>query len=527
MNFPRYSSLYARFHGCTSFRIEDFTVILDFADESFTNWSLLHLYRFDRLTTDAKHTFAEALKVFFKTEAPLTVACEHDSWTAVLGNSKIIMPSLEDSATFQLYATPYFVSDPSLVAAYLQGVARAASDYIFMYKNCVLYLDKNDLPSPGGCYFEPSETCPKSLYRICLISNEPMQQVLSVGSEWKTRRDVITLPFLTQENIALPKMIPFQPVKDFHLPDERAISAGVIQKRLSMRHPYCLIQDVLSSYYRSYLLAHEGQESETVLQNVGLIIEWPLRLMFDGTRPNSKEEKSFVALAVNGRQPTRVLYVRYPYEVYTLYNEVPSTYWTPIHYISPILILDQTMEKVSVDGVVMGFMHQKSFFCFSFPVLENRPTYDLNRNVQSLLTPADPSLLNDSSVRVLETFQYNSQYSLHRIQMKGVPLNAWCLTAAQNMSEYPTQRHLPRLVQEWLNFFEHHAGSRKMDLVDVSMIQMALTLSRHKICFQTKIDSKAKRKEKGNRITLSDDEITLSMGPEEAEVVNNLRLPMK
>ncbi|GFQ99829.1 uncharacterized protein TNCT_226591 [Trichonephila clavata] len=150
MNFPRYSSLYARFHGCTSFRIEDFTVILDFADESFTNWSLLHLYRFDRLTTDAKHTFAEALKVFFKTEAPLTVACEHDTWTAVLGNSKIIMPSLEDSATFQLYATPYFVSDPSLVAAYLQGVARAASDYIFMYKNCVLYLDKNDLPSPGG-----------------------------------------------------------------------------------------------------------------------------------------------------------------------------------------------------------------------------------------------------------------------------------------------------------------------------------------------------------------------------------------
>ncbi|GFW87080.1 uncharacterized protein TNCV_1923061 [Trichonephila clavipes] len=110
MNFPRYSCLYSRFHGCTSFRTEDYTVILDFADEPFKNWSLLHLYRFDRLTTDAKHTFAEALKVFFKTEAPLTLAWEHDSWTvcAVLGNSKIIMPSLEDVATFQLYATPYF-----------------------------------------------------------------------------------------------------------------------------------------------------------------------------------------------------------------------------------------------------------------------------------------------------------------------------------------------------------------------------------------------------------------------------------
>ncbi|GFQ70463.1 uncharacterized protein TNCT_233261 [Trichonephila clavata] len=217
MNFPRYSCLYSRFHGYTSFRTEDFTVILDFADEPFTNWSLLHLYRFDRLTTDAKHTFAEALKVFFKTEDPLNVACEHDSWTAVLGNSKIIMPSLEDAATFQLYATPYFVSDPSLVAAYLQGMARAANDYIFMYKNCVLYLDKNDLPSPGGCYFEPSQN--GSQYRICLLSNEPMQQVLSVASEWKTRRDVMTLPFLTQETIALPKMIPFQPVGFPYLPD--------------------------------------------------------------------------------------------------------------------------------------------------------------------------------------------------------------------------------------------------------------------------------------------------------------------
>ncbi|GFQ75768.1 uncharacterized protein TNCT_211461 [Trichonephila clavata] len=518
MNFPRYSCLYSRFHGCTSFRTEDFTVILDFADEPFTNWSLLHLYRFDRLTTDAKHTFAEALKVFFKTEDPLTVACEHDSWTAVLGNSKIIMPSLEDAATFQLYATPYFVSDPSLVAAYLQGMARAANDYIFMYKNCVLYLDKNDLPSPGGCYFEPSQN--GSQYRICLLSNEPMQQVLSVASEWKTRRDVMTLPFLTQETIALPKMIPFQPIGFPYLPDERAISAGVIQKRLSMRHPCCLIQDILASYYRSYLLAHEGQESETVLQNVGLIIEWPFRLMFDGTRPNAKDDKRFVALAVNGQLPTRVLYVRYPYDVYTLYNEVPSTHWTPIQYVSPVLTLE--MEKVSVDGVVIGFMYQNSFFCFSFPVLESRPTYDSNRNVQSVLTPANPSVLKECSV--LETFQYNTQYSLHRVQMKGVSLNAWCLTAAQNQSEYPTQRHLPKLVQQWLNFFENHAGSMKMDLVDVSMIQMALTLARHKICFETKIDSKAKRKQKGNRIMLSDNNITLSMGPEEAEVVNNLRL---
>ncbi|GFY67227.1 uncharacterized protein TNIN_228261 [Trichonephila inaurata madagascariensis] len=133
-----------------------------------------------------------------------------------------------------------------------------------MYKNCVLYLDKNDLPSPKWFYFEPSPNYSK--YRICLLSNEPMQQLLLVASEWKTHQDVMTLPFLTQETIALPKMIPFQSAGFPHLPDERVISAGVIQKRHSMHHPCCLIQDVLASYYRSYLLAHEGQESEMVLQ---------------------------------------------------------------------------------------------------------------------------------------------------------------------------------------------------------------------------------------------------------------------
>ncbi|GFR04655.1 uncharacterized protein TNCT_623481 [Trichonephila clavata] len=82
-------------------------------------------------------------------------------------------------------------------------------------------------------------------------------------------------------------------------------------------------------------LLTKAKNRKRVLQNVGLIIEWPFRLMFEGTRPNAKDGKSFVALAVNGQQPTRVLYVRYPYDVYTLYNEVPSTHWTPIQYVSP------------------------------------------------------------------------------------------------------------------------------------------------------------------------------------------------
>lgn len=520
MNFPRYGSLYSRFHGCTSYRLEDNIIILDFVDMPFDNWAILHFYKYDVLRIDAQQAFIQAFKVFSKTEAPITIACLKDSWTGLLGNSKIFMPMEEKAATFQLYATPYFVKDPSLIAEYLQGIARPATDNIFLYKNCIMYLDKNDLPYPGGCYFQPTES--QALYRICFLSNEPMHHVLAVASEWKSRRDILTFSFLTKEALTRPKMIPFQPVGQPYLPEERAISTGMIQKRLAVHKPRSIIQDVLNSYYRSYLHAHDGEESPQVLNNLGIIMEWPLRVTFDGTRPNLQDEKAYVALAVNGQRPSRVLFVRYPYEVYTEFHEVPSTYWTPIHFVPTALILPDDMEKVSINSVVLGYVYKKAFFCFSYPVLEGRPTYECSRNVQSLLQVCAPNVLQQLNVRIAESFQLNTQHSLHRVQVTGVPFNAWCVT--QEASEFPTQRYLPRFVQEWVDFFETHIGSVKEDNVDISIIQMALTMARHKICFRIKIDPKAKRKQRANRIQLMDKEIELNMGVQEAEFINSHRV---
>ncbi|GFY68153.1 hypothetical protein TNIN_373171 [Trichonephila inaurata madagascariensis] len=131
-------------------------VILDLADEPFTNWSLYTCIGLIVLTTDAKQTFSEALKYFSK-QAPLTVACEQDSWTAVLRQLKLSCRLWKMRPRFNCNATPIL----------------------------------------------------------------------------------------------------------------------------------------------SYLLAHEGQNPETVLQNVGLIDEWPLRLMFDGTRPMPKTTKPFLILVTD------------------------------------------------------------------------------------------------------------------------------------------------------------------------------------------------------------------------------------
>lgn len=520
MNFPRYSSLYSRFHGCTSYRLEQNIIILDFVDMPFDNWTILHFYRYDVLRMDAQQAFIQAFKVFSKTEAPVTIACLKESWTALLGNSKTFMPMGEQSATFQLYATPYFVKDPGLITEYLQGIARPASDNIFLYKNCVMYLDKDDLPYPGGCYFQPTES--QNLYRICFLSSEPMHHVLAVASEWKSRRDILTLSFPTKEVVTRPKLIPFQPVGLPYLPEERAISTGTIQKRLSVHKPRSIIQDVINSYYRSYLHAHEGQESDQALRNLGIVMEWPYRVTFEGTRPNPPNEKVYVALAVNGQRPSRVLFVRYPYDVYTEFNEVPSTYWTLIYYVPKALVLPNGMEKVSVNSIVAGYVYKKAFFCFNNPLLEGRPTYECSRNVKYLLSVCAPHVLQESNVRLLESFQLNTQYSLHRVQMTGVPFNAWCVT--QETSEYPTQRYLPRFVQEWVDLFEKHIDSVKAEVVDVSIIQLALTMARHKICFRINIDPKAKREQRGNCILLTGKEIELRMGSQEADFVNSHRV---
>ncbi|GBN05073.1 hypothetical protein AVEN_117942-1 [Araneus ventricosus] len=386
----------------------------------FDPWAILHFYRYDVLRMDAQQPFVQVLKVFHKTEAPITIACLNDSWTALLGNFKSVMPMTEESATFQLYATPYIVKDPSLVAEYLEGISRVAGNHIFLYKNCVLYLEKNDLPYPGGCYFRPTGESSQNSYRICILSNEPVHHVLPAASEWKTRQDVTTQSFLTKEVMVRPKIIPFQPMGQLFSPYERAVSAVMIQKRLSVHKPFCLIQDVINSYYRSYLHAHDGQEAMHVLQNLGY----------------GKSKRRF-------RQS--------------------------------------------------GLHESERVFCFNHPVLEGRPTFEGSRNVKCLLSPCAPVVLTQYNVRVLESFQLNSQHSLRRVKMMGVPFSAWCVS--RESSEFPTQRHLQIFVQEWIDLFEKHISFAKEDMLDVTIIQMALTLARHKICFQTKIDPKDKRKQ--------------------------------
>ena len=507
MNFSRYCSIYSRFHGTTSYRTEQDIIILHLIEEPFNNWILLRMFRFDDIHKRPENGFVKALQMFLQSQAPLTVFCQSDTWIALLGGEKYITPIVPEHANFQMYATPYFVRDPSTLAAHMQA---HHSDTVFRYKNCIVYLDRQDLPYPGGCYFDSSTVTPSSLYRICVLSREPLSIALQVASEWKTRRDILTLPFPTTDATSIPAMITFQSIDPPYLPNERVLSTGNIQKRLSLYQPQCLIQDILLSYQRN--------TKPDSIQNVGIVVEWPLRIPFEGTRSNTTESsvhhKKFVALAANGFKPTRILLVRYPYEVYTEYSEVPAIPYMVFQFVSTILELPPEMEKVSVDSTVIGYKYENSFYCFSFPLLEGRPTADTSRHVDCLFTL--PKNLHPED-QIMYTFQIDDKRILHRLKTKSGLYHGWCIAKADEECVHPEAGSLPNLVSEWLKMFKLHDKAAKP--IDVKMLQMALTLARHKICFKTNIVTS----KKSNQIAVTDTDITISLSADEVQFINSRR----
>lgn len=514
MNFPRYSKLYSLFHGCETFRNVEDLIVLDFADAPFDPFAIHLMYEFETICMNTQKPFTQALKVFFNTEDPITVTCHKNNfWTALLGSFKTITPSLEGDATFQLYATPYFVKNPALVTEYWRGQARQAYDFCFSYKNCIMYLDKEDLPYPGGNYFDCKQS--QGAYRVCILSQEPVHLVLSVAQEWKQlvqkNLQVEIRSYLTKDVVSIPKMIPFTKVDKPHLPEERRIHSRFIQKRLSIMQPHHLLHDILGSYYRNYLYDHNGQENEKALEELGVIVEYPFRLSYDGARTDSTTSKEFVALCFNGRHPKRCILVQSPYDVYSEYQEVPVTMWTPLHYVHSFLDLPLDCEKVMVDSVVIGYVYQKAFFCFSVPVLEGRPAGESKRNLEYLF---NPTTLSDE-LMVKETYRLNHQYSLHRIVQKGIPYPAWCVTESQE--HYPDHPILPELPKQWVSLLTNK-DYRKKNVVDVNMIQLALMLLRHKICFKTNICNKK------HGVILTDDEIELKMGQAEVNFINGIKV---
>lgn len=518
MNFNTYGTYYGKFHKCGVSSVRQNVLIFNFGTAPYETWFITRMYPTDNVFLDSDKPLIHALKAFFKSDVPGSVVSNSKFlWTICLGNERVIFPVDKsfDQDTLQFYATPYFVESVDVVRKYLQGMIGPAYDNVFFYKNTVLFLDNQDLPFPGGFYFKQSEPTP--YYRICFLSNESTEYVLNLAAEWKSRQRVQNITYLTREVAVVPKFIEFKPISESRFTDANIASTGVIHKTLSSRKPELLIQDILNSYYKN--LTRQRYDLSIDLSHVGLLIEWPFILSFEGSRPSDRhtENKQFVALSIEGAHPSRVLCVFHPYERYIEHTNVPATLWTPISFVLSTFVTDVSIQKVIIDTVVIGVVYRETFFCLNQPLLEGIPSKQPLLNSNYLLSTANFDLNEDGNIRKLDSFKLNTSYTLHRVSLKGLTQGVWCLTTSKETDPYPKNIHLPALVKKWTNFFMD-AVKTTFD-VDITAVRLALMLSKHNLCFNLNAVENPNQV-----IRVTDNEVNFYMQEKIVEFINKVRL---
>lgn len=308
--------------------------------------------------------------------------------------------------------------------------------------------------------------------------------------------------------VATPKFIHFQPIPHPLYSDLNPITTGVIEKNLSSERPWLLLQDILLSYYKRI-------STEEALHVVGIVLEWPLRLSYDGSRPPepSLSEPTFVALTVNQNKPSRILFVSRPYDRYIVYHYIPPGPWTPIYFYMTSLITPLHLQKVVLDTVVIGLVYRETFFCFDRPLLEGNPKSCPTSNTSYLLSTLD--FKEDSNITVLDTYKHDTRYALRRVRLKEVAQECWCLMPSED--SHPKCVKVPHLVEQWLDFFgqvKDHAFS-----VDVGIVRLALMLAKHNICFNMNAVQENK-----SSLQITEDSIHFHVNEKTVQFINAARL---
>lgn len=518
MDYNKYGLYYAKYHKCSYSLAKQNIFIFEFTSTPYETWIISRMVPPENVSIDSDKPLLLALKSFFKSDVPASVVCSRKYlWTVVLGNERVVYPVNKDvkkDSRLQFYATPYFVKSPDVVKHYLHGKIRPAYENVFFYKNTVMFLDNQDIPYPGGCYFNKCDS-QEEFYRICFLSNEPVDKVVGLATEWEGRRDVMNVPYMSRNVVARPKFISFEPVSESRFAEANILSTGLIERKKSIKKPEHLIQDILNAYYKNLVRSERGLD----ISYLGLFIEYPFLVSYEGGKYLTRENKTFVALSINGNNPSRVLHVYQPYDRYVEYNHVPATLWTPISFVWSTLLTDTgggIIKKVAIDTVVIGVVYRETFFCFSQPLLEGQPTPLPLLNAEYVLSTANMELNEDGNVRVIETFKYNDNFSLRRVVLRGLGLDTWCLTKSNNTDPYPKNIRLPELVKQWVEFFME-VGENTFE-VDVSAVRIALMLSKHNLCYSLKAMNGPEN------IELSDNEVSFYFNEEVIQFINDVRL---
>ncbi|KAF8796693.1 hypothetical protein HNY73_001039 [Argiope bruennichi] len=414
----------------------------------------------------------------------------------LMGNERIIFPQ-SDVGTCCLVSTPCFVKNPTVFENYLKGEARMVYENVYTYKNLIIYLDQFDIPCPGEKYFENSIA--NSLYRICFITSNVSDVNLN---EWQNRKEIFFLPFKTKLVKSQPHFIHYNPIDEIIIPESHAKSTGTIQKKLCLKNSKFLLQDVLNSY--------RGD-----LDHLGVIIEYPFCIGFDGTCQSTNK---FVALAVNGNFPKKVIQIKIPYDRYIEYDHVPVTHWSQINYIR---IPTSVLDRVIIEATHIGYVYRDVFLCLSHPILNNAINY-INVNTGYICNVVEKfDIRKDSNITVLDTYRYDCNHTLNRIKFKDIPYDLWCLSVNDESNSFPKRFRPPHLVDHWLNFYSRHCNKTKLDFTNLEVVKLAFVLSKHKVCFKIKITNR------NRKIELDNDSLIFRIDEEAVKFLNEIRLDLQ
>lgn len=474
MNFQQYANYYGAFHGAAEVDIIKNCIVYKLEKISWSKDIVLKLKNFSKSYDDSEKTvdcikpLSKSLMKHFKLETPSTVFLTDDSFSILYGNSHLVYP--KSNGSILVVATQYFVQNSKIFQNYMsQFQAECVSEDIYYYKSAVIFMDKYDIPYPGGNYFS-KENKENTYSRICFILDRQDSQriqefILDLDNENNIHFKGLQTKCVTT-NIS--KFLDPVPVNEMHIPMSHYEHTNVIAKRLCYKDPKFILQDILNSCY--------------ITKDVGVVIEYPICISYVSLS-ETNTPRHYYCFAINCHQPNKFIHVPSPYDRYYQYNHgVKDIHWNSVYYDPLSQYEDVSVLDVSIDTNIIGHVYKDTFFCLSHPKICNAVNFP-NRNTRFLLNTLSFNIETDPFLNVVYMHRFDSDFIIYCVKHKNLPYDMFCLQKAkQNVSNYKINK-LPYLVQNWATLVSDNQNRSQFNFGDLNFIKLMYTLARHKICF--------------------------------------------
>lgn len=481
MNFQQYANYYGAFHGVLETDIIKNCIVYKLEKISWTRDIVLKLKNFSKAYDDSENNIdnikplSKSLMKHFKLETPCTVFLTDDSFSVLYGNSYLVYP--KSYGSILVVATQYFVNNAKVFQNYMtQFNAECVSENIYYYKSAVFFIDKYDIPYPGGHYFSKRNT-ENSYSRICIIIDQ--QDSLRIQEFILDLEHINNIYYKSLQtkcvNTDISNFLAPVAVDQLHIPTSHYEQTNVVAKRLCYKDPKFILQDILNSCY--------------ITKDIGIVIEYPICISYISLNDANNPHR-YYCFAINCHQPKRFIHVPSPYDRYYQYNNpIKDIHWNSVYYDPLSDYQDLNVLDVAIDTNIIGHVYKDTFFCLSHPKISNVINFP-NRNTRFLQNTLSFDIETDQNLNIIYMHRFDADFIIYCVKHKNLPYDMFCLQKAKNyVSNYKTNK-LPFLVRDWATLVLNNQNRTQLNFGDLNFIKLMYILARHKICFNLRESKK-------------------------------------